>query len=545
MVQRNQALVPIKLTFGKGAGAAQYHEGYYGLCLNGDCRYGYFMAGPQEVADLTGIAAGFRVVAMTRHVDVPVLAATDGTDTRIYQLATTWVQIAAITGRVVAGPQALVSFNSVLAVGFGRVNPYQFSTNVTVDGTAYTFTASTKTAANADSANAFWVQSSGVVTSRVVYVTSPNDVYFTEDLTNGDATGSTATYLGTNNTSDNYVTSVIDGDDGRIIVGTRRVPWSLSGDLSTPERLFPEDFPDGPAEAGGQSDRQNFEGPVMIEGRIYYTFSGDELMEYDHGRVNKFMAPKWQGKNIPRMNLPINAMVAVGNTLILAIGSKNTGTNRVVTYAPGGTSRISNTFGTTSELYYGQYVEDDEGVRWTWHGIVLQATDPLRYMWFDEDTDYVYLASGDSEAANAQQRRFKFVKDNPLFHLISSQIVLSLGTAQCEVLGIDLGMPFAIKNARHIYLQTMGLASTVPSAEVEYKLTDYQVTAAFESAFATFTDVNDAMNGRDFPRDAEFRTMDLRFVLLPSDEATDKFAVLFDAELEVELTSERSRRPRK
>ena len=541
MVQRN--IVPIDITFGKGCGASQYHKGYYGLMLNGDGRYNVFMPGPQEVADLTGIAAGFRVVAFCLHVDVPLLAATDGTDTKIYQLATTWVEVANIASRVVAGPQALVSFNSVVAVAFGRVNPYQFSTNVTVNGTAYTFTASTKSAANADSANAFWVQSSGVITPRVAYATSPNDAYYTEDLTNGDATGTTATYLGTNNTSDNYVTSIIEDDAGAVLVGTRRVPWKLTGNWSTPERLFPEDFPDGPGEAGGQSDRLNFEDPEMIEGRIYMPYSGDELLEYDHGRVNKYMAPKHQGQNIPRMNLPINAMRAVGNTLILAIGTKNT--NRIATYAPGGTSRISNSFGTTSELYYGQYIEDDEGTRWTWHGVTLVCTDPIRYMWLHEDSDYVYLASGDAESANLQQRRFKFVRTNPLFTLISSQIVLSLQTAQCEVLGIDLGLPFEIKRAKHIFLRTMGLASSTPSMEVEYKLSDYHVSTAYESAFVTFTDVNDGLNGRDFPANSEFRTMDVRFVEIPLDTATDLFGVLFDATIEVELTGEQSRRLRR
>lgn len=538
-------LIVLPLTFGKGCGAAQFHKGHYGICLNGDCRYGYFMPGPQEIADLTGIASGYRVVAWARHVDVPVIATTNGTNTKIYQRTTIWDEIADIASRVVAGPQALISFNSVLAVGFGSANPYQFATDVTVDGSAYTFTASTKTAANADSANAFWVQSSGVVTPRVCYVTSPNQVYFTEDLTNADATGSTATELGTDNSTDNYVTSVIEDDTGRLLAGTRRQLWSLRGDYSRPERAIAEDFPDGPGEAGGQSDRQNFENPQMIEGRIYYIYSGDELLEYDHGRVNKYMAPKHQGKNIPRMNLPINAILAVGNTLLVWIGSANTATNRSVTYAPGGSSRIANTFGITSELYYGQYMEDETGTRWTYHGIVLQCTDLLRYAFFDEDSDFVYQSSGASESTDLQMTRFKFVKDNPLFHLISSQIVLSLQPAKIEVLGIDMGMAFDLKRAVRVSLQTMGLASAVPSMEVEYKLSDYFTTTAFETEFVTFVTDNDALNGRDFPRDSIFRTMDIRFVETPSDAGTDLFGILFGAELDIELTTERSKRPRK
>lgn len=534
--------MPVGISFGKGAGADTFSPGHYGIMLNGDGRYNVFHHGPQEVVDLTGIDATYYVVASCRHVDVPVCAATDGTNTKIYQRqTTTWATIATINSRVVAGPQALVSFNSVLAVGFGRVNPYQFSTDVTVNGSAYTFTASSKTVANADSANAFWVQSSGVVTAQCAYTTSPNDVYFTTDLTNTDGTGTTATYLGTNNTTDNYVTSIIEDDSGRLLVGTRHTLWSLRGDYSRPERAIPEDFPDGPGEAGGTSDRLNFEGPQIMEGRIYYPVSGDELIEYDHGRINKYMAPKYQGKNIPRMNLPINAMLAIGNTLLLWIGSKNTATNRSVTYAPGGTSRIANTFGVTSELWYGQYMEG----LWTWHGVQLVCTDPLRYAFFDEDSNMVYMASGDSESANVQMRRFQFFRDNPRFHLVSSQIVMSLGTAQCEVLGIDLGRPFDLKMVRHIYLQTLGLADAVPSAEVEYKLSDYFTTAAFESAFYTAVSDNDALNGRDFPVNSVFRTMDVRFVLLPSDASTDLFPILFGAELDIELTTERSKRPRR
>src|SRR3990167_8288582 len=144
-------------TFGRGCGAPVYRQGFYALCLNGDCSDGYFKPGPREAADATGIPAGFRVVAACLHVNVWHLATTNGTDTKILQLDTTWKTIATITSRV-ATYNGLVSFNSVLAVAFGSANPYQFSINVTVDGTAYTFTESTKTAANSKSANCFCVQ---------------------------------------------------------------------------------------------------------------------------------------------------------------------------------------------------------------------------------------------------------------------------------------------------------------------------------------------------------------------------------------------------
>ena len=123
--------------------------------------------------------------------------------------------------------------------------------------------------------------------------------------------------------------------------------------------------------------------------------------------------------------------------------------------------------------------------------------------------------------------------------------MLSLQTAQCEVLGIDLGKPFDLKYARKVRLRTMGLADAVPSMEVEYKLTDYAVTGAFETSFVTFLADNDALNGRDFPRDSIFRTMDIRFNEIPSDASTDLFGVLYNAELEIEVTNDESERPRR
>ena len=184
--------------FGQGAGAATFHQGYYGICLNGDCRFNFFMPGPREVVDLTGIAAGYRVVAECRHrdfltgqtADLPTIATTNNTDTKIYQLSTTWRLAATITSRV-ATANGLVSFKNVLAVAFGSGNAYQFATAQTADGLSVTFTASSKTAANASKANSFVVQNNGVLIPQVAYVVSPNELYLTQDLTNTDTTGST------------------------------------------------------------------------------------------------------------------------------------------------------------------------------------------------------------------------------------------------------------------------------------------------------------------------------------------------------------------
>lgn len=528
--------------FGNGCGATHWAPGWYGICLNGDCSDGYFRPGPREVADATGIAAAFRVVAACLHVNVWHLATTDGTDTKIYQLDTTWKVIATITSRV-ATYNGLVSFNSVLAVAFGSANPYQFSTNVTVNGTAYTFTASTKTAANADSANCFVAQTNGRVLPRVSYITDPNSLYFTEDLTNGDATGSTATDIGDNNSSNSYMTSIVEDDTGQLVIGTRRALWGI-GAQGEPQRLT-RDFEDGVTDAGGQSDRRNFEAYAEVEGRFYYIVSGNELLEYDHGDVNEYMAPKWQGRGIPRMGLPLNAIAAVGGKIVLAMGTKNTLLG--VAHAPGGTSRISNSFGTTSELYLGQYIQDENGARrFTWHGIILQCTDPLRFMWYAPSTNYLYLCSGDSESVNAQQMRCLMFRDNALYHLVSTAIVLNTGTAQCEVLRIDLDLPFYLKRAKGITLDTtrLGSSSSLPSLEVEYKITGDYVADPFETDFATFITNEEAELGVDFPLRSDFRTMDVRFKAVGN--GTDNtYAVLWDAEIELEAVADQPRKPQR
>ncbi len=517
--------------FGNGAGATKFSPNWYGIALNADCSEGYAMPGPREEVDATGIPAGFRVVAACLHVNGWHLAVTDSTDTKILQLDTTWKTIATITSRV-ATYNGLVSYNSVLAVAFGSANAYQFSTNVTVNGTAYTFTASTKTAANALAANCFCVQTNGRALPRVAYVTDPSSLYFTEDLTNSDATGSSATFIGDPNSSNSYVTSLVEDDSGQLIIGTRRALWGILNE-GEPQRLS-RDFEDGVADAGGQSDRRNFEAYATVEGRYYYIVSGNELLEYDHGDVNEYMAPKWQGTGIPRMGLPLNAITAVGSKIVLAMGTKNTLLG--VAHAPGGTSRISNSFGTTSELWQGRYVQDENGNRrFGWHGVLLQCTDPLRFMWYAPSTNYLSLCSGDSELVNAQQIRCKYFRDSPLYHLVSSNIIRNTGTYQVEVLGIDLGLPFYIKRVKRIMLNTtqLGTSSSLPSLEVEYKITGDFIAGSFETEFVNFLTNEDAQAGRDFPSRSDFRTMDLRFVGVGN--ATDNtYAILWDAELEFE-----------
>lgn len=505
-----------------GAGAQTYRPGFYQIATNWDGRYG--IPGPREVVDLTGIAAGFRVYQMLKHADTNVAITSDGTDTKVYRLETTWVEKATITARVPTGDGCAVSFKAVLAIAFGSANAYQFTTGTGAG--AWTFTASTKTSGTSARANYFLAQTNGLLVPRVVYVRNPNEVYYTEDLSNGDATGVNPTYIGDNSADQQAFRSIAEEPrTGRVLYGMRHALFTLDAD-GVAEKLT-EDFADPILDAGGQSDRLNFEGPVLVAGRLYYPVEGYDILEWDgSGTYNRYMAPRWLNRNLPRLSLPINALASAGGYLIAFLGSKNTGTLKAVTYAPGGSAHLANSFTTASEMWVGAYVEG----RFVWHGILLLCTDPLRYAWFDEDTAYLYLASGDSEAADAQMRRCLFYTDNPDTRPTSGTITLATGTWQLEVGAIDFGDEWALKRAEHIRLNTLGLASATPSLEPEYKISDDNITTAFESGFAPFTSNEIARLGERFPDGSVFHKLHLRFVGV-GNAASNLYAKLLGAEV--------------
>ena len=528
--------------FAKGAGAEFHKPGYYLIGSNFDGSNGYGMPGPREVADLANIAAGFRVVKMLLHADTQIVVATDGTSTRVYRLESgAWqTKVDQLDGA--AQNQSLtgiatdaVSFKGVLAIalaaasGLGQTaNSYVFTTATTATGQTWDFTTSTKTG-NADTATFFLVQMNGLIASRVFYVRNPNECYFTEDLSNTDATGSTASTIGDTQTAQNWFTSLSEDDQGVVLIGMRHALFSLASD-GTVQKLS-QDFPDPVTDAGGQSDRGNFEAYAIVDGRHYYGL-GYEVGEYYHGQWNLYMAPKWQCPTVPRAHLPVNAMAEVNGWLYLAIGSKNTSTLKGVVHAAFGGASLANIFTTTSDLWKGRYVEDPltGQTRWVWHGVILECTDPLRYMWYDENTNYLYLSSGDSELIDAQMRRALIMPDNPLFHLSSSNVVLATGTWQCELGLIDYNNPALVKEARRIFCHTHGLASTTPSLEVEYKKESTYNTDAFASAFVTYTSNATAETGTAFTVGETFRTLGLRFRGV-GDATNNLYAILRDAVL--------------
>ncbi len=527
----------------RGAGALKATPGAYQIASNWDGRYG--IPGPREVADLTGIASGYRVYQMLRHADVLFAITSNLTDTKVYRKESgAWALKATISTRIPSGPQCAISFNSVLAIGFTAGNAYQYSTDVA--GGAYTFTASTKTAGNSEQATCFLGQTNGVPVPRVTYALSPNEVYYTTDLTNTDGTGVNPTYISDYPAAQNYFTSIAEEPaTGRVIFGMKHALYTVhyeQGYQGIVERLT-EDFPEPVADAGGQSDRLNFEDPRLVGGVLYYPLGYDILAWYGSGTpYDRYMAPRWTCDNkLPRMDLPVNCLASGGGGafLIAFLGSKNSATLKDVANFPGGNAHLAATFTVNSDMWIGV----PQSGKMIWHGVALEVSNPLRGAWYDEDDHYLYMASGDSESADLQMTRCLFTADNPMNRLTSSNVILNNGTWKLEPGPIDFGSDWNEYRARAIRCRTLGLNSTTPSLEIEYKLTPDYDTTAFETNFVTWIVNEDAIVGAEFPEGTSvFRRLHLRFVGI-GNGAT--YALLLKALLTAEMAQDMMQLPRR
>ena len=508
--------------FHLGAGAFYHSPFFYAICLNGDCRYGTFQPGPREVVDLTGIAAGFRVrkAHKTTHDKVWWLATTDGTDSRIYRRESgAWALKETVTGAVCTD---IISFEGAVAVFYGASTDFRYSTN---DGTAW---AASGKSGSADKGNFAIVSTNGRTAPVVVYCRNPNEVYFTESLS--DTTSSTSSTIGDNQT-ENFFNSLSEDDTGVLLFGMKTALFSLDGAGRVTQ--LTRHFAIPPADAGGQSDRANFEAYDILDGRHYYVVEGYKLLEYYRGNVNEFMAPYHVGQqigpSIPRFDLPINAIARVGDWLFVALGSKNSATIKSVTYAPGGADLVANTFGTTSELYAMRYILNEGKESWVCHGIILQCTDPLRYMWYDDEANYLYLASGDSELINAQQRRAYIPTVNPIRHVTGGDVVLNTGACTLETGRFDLGDPAVRKGMDRLWAKVKGLASGNTLEALYRPESDYTNATPDFTSLATWSDDQHAEQGVRFPQSKAFYTGRLQFIL---NGGTNTYGVMEGAALE-------------
>jgi len=521
--------------FMQGLGHKVHTPGGYGIVTNGITRFGGLMNGLKEEADMSGIAAGYRVVRVIKHNDVNIAITTNGTNSKIYrEESNAWVEKETVNSAVCTD---VASFHdgsdSLLAWCFGDDVAFRFSSN---DGTAWE-AATASPWGNARFVKYFLVQQNNLSGARVLIAVDPNRLYFADSLDNS-ATVSTDAEIGDASSQD-YWTSLIQDDLGVVYCGKRHYLYAYA---NGPSVVLAGPFNDPPADAGGMSDRNNFENPqILPNGVIVYPVEGYDILGVRHSERFPQLSPRWtprlNGWICPRLELPINAMLVVGDYLIVALGSGNTASNRSVVSAPGGTNLLQNTFATTSELYVAQIVGDSL----VWHGSELTCTDLLRYLWFDEDDGYLYLASGAAESANQQQRRCFFFQSAPEITLSSSNLQLNTtdpAILETAVIGAD--DPFDHQIPLYFKALATGLASSVPSLRVDFRWTGEFDTTTTYSTLETYTNGQRALTGTRFRNPVSSTVGRLRFVLTADSASTpDRFAILRSAELLLGTFAER------
>ncbi len=530
---KSSRIVFLGFSGGLGAKAHVPGSGSYAIGTNCQTRFGGMLNGLKEVVDPTGIAAGFRIIKQIKHNDVDVRITWDGTDSRIYRLeAAVW----ALKETVVAARcRDVVSFNdgtnSILAWCFGADVVFRYSTN---NGTSWT--ASTL-GGTADNPRYFLSQQNNLNGPRVLWVSDPNDLFFATSLVNG-TTIITSSEIGDGGSDENF-TSLTQDLMGVVLCGKRHTWYAYD---NGPVVVVAGPYPDPPADAGGQSDRDNFENPqMMTNGWIVTTVQGYDLIAYRSGELQTQLAPRWtprlNGWVLPRLELPINAVQVVGDNLVVALGSGNTGTNRSVVSAPGGAQLLQNTFVATSELYSGVMVGDSL----VWHGSELTCASLLRGMYWDENDGYLYLFSGASEAINVQARRCYYFLSAPEVTLVSANLQLnSTDVAILETGVIGAEDPFDLQLWEYLKCLTTGLASTVPSLRIDYRLAPEHDTTSAYVTLETYTSGARALTGTAFPRSRSGTVGRLQFRLSGDAPSTpDRFGVLRSAELVVSSFAER------
>lgn len=510
--------------FSRGLGGVSLdaEPGSYLIGTNVDCRWaGVVMPGPREEADMTGIASGYRVLQSIVHGGVRWVLTSNNTNTKVYRVETgAWAEKLNVNSVV---GTCLVSYKDVVAVGLGASTAFKYSSN---NGSSWTD--STKTG-NGKYMNFATVVQPARSALRVAYVRNPNELYFTEDLTNSGASSTSSTVGDANN---DEFTSIIADDNGILLMGKRQYLYTIDSDgnvwaVDGPRRYY------ATSEAAGGAGMANYENPVKIEGRIYYPYEDRFLLEIAPGLGEKreHMEPAWWGQQVPRLHLPLNAMTNVAGWLCVAIGSANASTIRSAAQAQGGTALLANTFVSTSELYFGKYMDtgDGQGERWVWHGSLLTCTDLLRYAWYSDDDNYLYLASAGSESADEQQKRAFVPPDNPLFVQSSSTVKLNTGTWTLETGRYTAGEPHWTKTWRIGRFTSRGLASTTPSLAVKYRVADDDVSTVY-STLATYTSSTTARTGTSFSSGTSGKGV--RFQFVGVGDSGNTYALLYDAELE-------------
>lgn len=500
--------------FSQGCGAYLHEPGRYSLADDMDTRWpGMIMPGPLQVADLTGIASGEKVIKRILHNGVNWLISS----TSAYrENAGVWQERGATGAGWVAGnPTDIVSFNSsggigVVAIAMGAATTFQYS----VDNGA-NWVASTK-AGNAKYANSFCVAQAESTAQLVWYVRNPNDLFSCSDLTNAGASSVSSTV---GDFINDEFTSIIEAA-GALYMGKRTKLYTINSiglvrTVAGPYRYIAS------SDAGTGAGLANFKEPVVCEGLLYYPVEDYRIIEIDPstGAITEDMQPAWFGPQVPRMQHPLLAMCNVNGWLCVGLGTSDTAKVKSVAFAPGGASSglIANAVSVNkSDFYLGRYHTQPDGSRqWRWHGVLFNLApgdfasgNVPRTIWYDSTTSYLYAASAGAESANAQQRRWFIPATNPLYAKTSGSIVLApSGTLQTALAYYN--QPDMTKTLRRLKARTVFTTTTTDgSVGVRYRTAADDEAVTFTS-LATLTAQSGGAaawrTGRAFPDSTTFQ----------------------------------------
>ena len=505
----------------------------YGIVTNGITRFGSLINGLKEVAEPTGIAAGYYTVKEIVHNGVRIRITTNGTDSKIYRIeSAVWALKETVSSAVCTD---VISFedssnNEILAWCFSTTVAFRYTVDDGANWIQSTF------AGTSDNPKYFLSQQNDVSGPRVLWVVKPNQLYFASSLVNG-TTISTATEIGDDSDDDDF-TSITQNSIGTVYIGKKNYLYAYA---NGPSVIVHGPVQNNLNEAGGTSDRENFENPqTLSNGTIVWHMEGMDLFGLGpDGEKYPGIAPRHQairnGANIPVLDLPINAMIAIGNYLVVALGDGDATTTKSVVSVPGSSNLLINTFVNTSQIYVGVV----EGRNIIWHGSELTCTDLLRYLSYDPATGYLYLHSGAAESADLQATRCYFFLSAPDLKLVSSNIQLNTGAAVLEspLLGFEDKDAYDVMVLEHIKAVTSGLASTIPSLAVALRWVGEFNTAAGYTTVETYIDGQRAQTGtglRGYPFSSNSGRYRLT-LLGDSGSNPDRFGQVHSVELTVGL----------
>jgi hypothetical protein len=386
-------------------GYEKYTPGGYTFGTHVDTRAGYAITGPRLADDISTLAGGYAVRYRVVHNGVNWVAASDGTNTKVYRVETgAWAVKLTVASAVCTD---LFSFtdasgNVAIVVALGSSTAFRYSLDNGSTWVTSTLTGSKKYIEKA------LVQTNGLLSARVAYVVNPNTLYFGSGIINGSTidTGST---VGDANSTDDAFTSLAEAD-GLLLIGKLRALYTITtaGVVSLLAGPYPLASTDAGAASTSYMIRRNFEYPVKgLDGSVYYPVTGYKVFRYYQGTWSD-ISPGRYGPNVPNLNLPVTALTYAHGYLLVALGSEKVETIRTQSYSPSGGVDVTAAGSlpsadniSTCYVFAGREEATPNGLDFVWHGSLLRPSysNPanlyIQFMWFDASASAVNIAITD------------------------------------------------------------------------------------------------------------------------------------------------------